>query len=525
MSITNNVIAIISKSFFLMVITFAGFTAQAQQVQDHSLTSSNAQALAAKQDHSSGMVLTLDETISIALRQSPDALTAMHRFKSSYWQYRNYKASLMPMLALDATIPSLNKGIEKYTSSEGDYFYKRNSADYNAGLSLTKNLGLTGGQLSLNSRLYRLDNFIMESDSSTSFRSTPLNISLRQPLFGYNQFRWLKKTEPLRYNEAERTYLEDLEQVSISAASAFFNLLDAQIRLKIQQTNLANNDTLYKIAKGRFNIGTIAENELLQIELSFLNARSAVEEANLTVEMRTFDLRSFLRLPEDEALILQAPQAPPLTQVEAQTAISHARKNRADALAFERRVIEAEGLVNKAKAENRFSIDLYAEYGLTQSNYDWQDVYRNPQDHQVLEVGINVPILDWGLAKSKVKLAESEMEIERTSVQQGIKDFDQEVFIKVMQYNMQPSQYAIAAKSDTIALKRYEVTKQRYLIGKIGITDLNIAQTEKDNAQQGYVSALSTYWLSYFQLRKLTLYDFVNNRPIIFNIDNIPDIN
>jgi len=467
-------------------------------------------------------VLNLPEVIEIAKRQSPDALAAMHRFRSSYWQYRNYKAGLMPMLSLDATLPSLSRSIEKITTPEGDFFYDRNLANYSAGLSLTKNIGFTGGQVFLNSNLQRIDLF---NDSTvTSYLSSPLNIGIRQPIFNYNAYKWLRKTEPLRYGEAERRYIEDVEMVSISATDLFFSLLDAQIRLKIQQLNQSNNDTLYQIARGRYNIGTIAENELLQIELSLLNSRSAVESANLDVEMKTFNLRSFLRLSENETIVLVAPQSPPAPVIDAQVAITEARGNRADALAFDRRLIEAESSVNKAKAENRFNANLFAVYGLTQTTDRLENVYRNPQEQQRLELGFQIPILDWGYARGRIKLAESEQELQKTAVQQEMLDFDQEIFLKVMQFNMQRNQLIIAAKSDTVALKRYEVTKQRYLIGKIGITDLNIAQTEKDNAQQGYISALSSYWRSFFELRKLTLYDFVAKNRIIFNFNDIPDV-
>jgi len=466
--------------------------------------------------------LTLPEVIEIAKRQSPDALAAMHRFRSSYWQYRNYKAGLMPMLTLDATLPSLSRRIEKIITTEGDVYSERNVATYSSGLSLTKNIGLTGGQIFLNSNLQRLDQF---GDSTiTSYLSTPLNIGINQPLFNYNAYKWLRKTEPMRYNEAERRYLEDVEQVVISATDLFFSLLNAQIRLKIQQLNQANNDTLYQIAKGRFNIGTIAENELLQIELSLLNSRSAVESANLEVEMKTFNLRSFLRIGENETIDLIAPQSPPAPVIDAPFAISEARQNRSDALAFDRRLLEAESTVNKAKAENRFNANLFAVYGLTQSTDNIQNVYKDPQQQQQLELGIQIPILDWGYARGKIKLAESEQDLQKTSIQQEMLDFDQEIFLKVMQFNMQRNQLIIAAKSDTVALKRYEVTKQRYLIGKIGITDLNIAQTEKDNAQQGYISALSSYWRSFYELRKLTLYDFITKSRLRFNFDEIPDV-
>mgnify|MGYP002406687493 CR=1 FL=1 len=468
-------------------------------------------------------VLTLDEVLEIAQRQSPDALSAMHKFRSSYWQYRNYQATLMPMLTLDATIPSLSRNIEKITTREGDFFVERNLANYAGGLSLSKNLGLTGGSIFLRSDLQRID--IFGDSTRTSYLSSPINIGISQPLFGYNKYKWSKKIEPLRYTEAERRYLEDQEQINISATSAFFALLSAQIYLQIQQTNLANNDTLYQIARGRFNIGTIAENELLEAELSLLTSRSNMEVAILGVEMRTFDLKSYLRLPEDVSIELVAPIAPPMVHIDPVFAINEARNNRSDALAFERMIFEAESKVAEAKAKNRFNIDLYAMYGLTQSTVDFNDIFRHPQDQQRLEIGVRIPILDWGLGRGEVKLAESNREVARTDVQQGIVDFDKEVLLKIMQYNMQPSQYAIATKSDTVALKRFEVTKQRYMIGKIDIIDLRLAQTEKDDARQRFVNSLATFWDSYFEMRRLTLFDFVNNNRIEFDFNKIPEVN
>lgn len=469
-----------------------------------------------------GGMLTLEEAVKIALRQSPDAHTAMHHFRSNYWQYRNYKAELMPHLSMAGVLPSLSKDV--IISQEGDRFIPVNYSQYSVDMSLSKNIGLTGGRISLKSGLQRLD--VFANPETTSYSSVPINIELTQPLFGFNEFRWKKKIEPLQYNEAQRRYLEQVEQIRMNASNVFFGLLNAQIRLKIQMTNLANNDTLYQIARGRYNIGTIAENELLQIELSLLNAKAAVEQAKLDINVSRFNLFSYLRIPEDHNLILIAPDPPQFKPIDAQVAIAYARDHRSESLEFERRMIEAQSGVNMAKSENRFSAMLNAAYGLRSKPIYFQlkDVYLDPNELQQLSIGINVPILDWGAGKGKVKLAESQLELERTSIQQSRIDFDQEVFIKVMKFNMQPTQFAIAAKSDTVALKRYEVTKQRYYIGKIGITDLNIAQTEKDNAQQSYISALSTFWNSYFEIRKLTLYDFAADRPITFDINEIPEL-
>ena len=64
------------------------------------------------------------------------------------------------------------------------------------------------------------------------------------------------------------------------------------------------------------------------------------------------------------------------------------------------------------------------------------------------------------------------------------------------------------AKSDTIAQRRFDVAKDRYLIGKIDIPNLFLAQSEKDSAWRANIQTLREYWVSYFRIRALTLHDF-----------------
>jgi len=118
-------------------------------------------------------------------------------------------------------------------------------------------------------------------------------------------------------------------------------------------------------------------------------------------------------------------------------------------------------------------------------------------------------------------MAESNQEIVRTSVEQEQIDFDQEVFLKVARFNMQYDQVLIAAKADTVAQKGYDITKARYLIGRISITDLNIAQSEANNSKGNYINSLWTYWRSYFEIRRFTLFDFEENMPIMVDYNEL----
>jgi outer membrane protein TolC len=463
--------------------------------------------------------LSLDDVIYIAHQQSPDALIAKHRFRRSYWEYRSYRATYLPSLVLDGTLPNYNRSIQSILLPDGSEYIESNSIEFSAGGTINQRIGFTGGNVFLRSSLERRDDFI---NDSTSYYSVPIQIGYSQPIFKYNPWKWDRKIEPLKYEEAQRVYIEDVEQISITATQYFFNLLLSQIEREIAAKNYANYDTLYRIAKGRYNLGTMAENELLQLELNLLQAEASVDNADLEFENNLFKLKSFLRIRHDARIELLPPNYTEHFHVDAYTAVEQARLNTSSGIAFERRLLEAESDLNAAKMNGRFDAELYALFGLNKSTGNLDQVYQNPDDLQNFQLGITIPILDWGVAKGQIKMAESNQELVRTSVEQEKIDFEQNIYIKVLQFNMQEKQLVIAAKSDTVAQKRFNVTQQRYLIGKVNdVLELNQAQIENDNAKKGYYQTLKTYWTSYFELRKLTLFDFRNNERIDFDETSI----
>lgn len=465
--------------------------------------------------------LTLEEVVQIAQEQSPDALMARHRFRGRYWQYRTFRAGYLPNLRFEATIPNLNRSISPITLPDGsDIFIRRSLATSSGNLSLNQTVGLTGGQLFMSSGLQRID-LIRDDDTKVSYLTTPISIGYSQPIFSYNPYKWERRIEPIRYEEAKRQYLESMEEISIRATNFFFDLLLAQINKDINEINLSSNDTLYRIAQGRYELGRIAENELLQMELNVLNSEATLEQSYIDYEAAMFRFRSFLALDESRGIELVPPEEPHQLRVDVGVALMEARKNRANMLAQERQMIEAESQVDQARAENRFNANLFAVYGLTQSADEFGDAYRNPLDQQQLRVGIQVPILDWGVSKGRVRMAESNRELVNTTVNQAMIDFEQEVFLRVMEFNMLENQLEIARKADVIADKRYEVTRERFLIGRIDIIDLNLALEEKDRAKQRYLAALRNYWRGFYEMRLITLYDFVNDQPITADFSQI----
>lgn len=457
--------------------------------------------------------LTLDDVVSLAAEQSPNALMAKHRFRASYWQYRTFVAEYRPALTLAGNLPDYSTAYSRvWNSVTEQYDYASTNVLQTSGsLVLGQNIGLTGGSISLLSDLTYEKDFERNSER---FITAPLNVRLTQPLFRYNELRWQKKIEPLRYEEARKKYLSDVETVSMMAVQYFFNLALAQINREIAETNMQNADTLYKIAMGRYNLGTIAEDELLQMELSYLNAGTAINESEINLRDRELKLRSFLGFNQTVRLELFIPSEIPSLEVEVAEVLKLAEENNPDLIALERQLLEAQSSVAQAKGEKGLNANLTASYGLRDQDPLLQMAYDQPNQQQTIRVGFTLPILDWGQGRGRYKMAQSSEELTRVQVEQSRVDFEQKLLLDVQQFNLQNDQVMIAAKSDTVATRMFEVTKQRFLIGKIDVLELNNADTKKDQNKRSYIQALNNYWTYYYNIRALALYDFVNRRPL-----------
>ena len=466
--------------------------------------------------------LTFNEVIKLSEEQSPNALMAKHRFRASYWQYRTFVAEYRPSLTLTGTTPYYTTAYERVWNSVLERWdYKSTNVLRNLGsLALSQNIGLTGGTLSLNSDLTLENDF--ENDTR-KYITVPVSIGLVQPLFRYNSLRWQKKTEPLKYETAKKTYLSNIESVHQQAVMNFFSLALAQINKQIVEMNYANADTLYRIARGRYELGTIAEDELLQMQLSWLNAETARREAEMNLRDREIRLRSFLGFNESVRIELIMPAEIPDLQISVQEVLDLALANNPQVLNQQLTLLTAQSTVAQAKAEKGLNANLIASFGLRDQDPDFAFAYAQSNQQQNVRIGITMPILDWGLGRGKYRMAQSSLELANVQSQQALVDFEQNLMLDVEQFNLQANQVAIAAKSDTVAMKRYEVTKQRFLIGKIAVLDLQDADTKKDQNRRAYVQALQNYWNYFYNIRNLALYDFINRKPLETVYDKLLD--
>ncbi|XCF05747.1 TolC family protein [Tamlana crocina] len=456
--------------------------------------------------------ITLSEAISMAKKKSPDYKINLNRNQASYWQYKNYKARFLPELSLNAILPEYRNAVRRLTNDEGqDIFVNQNQLLLEGGLSISQSVPFTGGVLSINSNLERIELFGL--DDNIGYSVIPFSVNYFQNSVLFNEFKWDKKIEPLVYEESKRDFIENMEQISVSTANRYFALLKSQMQLEIAKTNLKNQDTLYQIAEGRFKMGKIAENELLQMELTLLNSKNNVTTNTVEVKRTSQNLARYLELGT-ENIELAVPEELPLFNVDIEKALSEAQNNRKAVIEFRRKRLEAEKEVAFQKGNNRLRLGVSANFGISQNGDDFNNLFNNYNKQQNVRVSLGIPIFDWGVSKSRRKMAEANLDLTNNNIKQDQQEFEQEIYLHVLNWSNQRDFLFTSEKAKEVATKRYDISQKRYILGKITITELNIALRERDESVLKYLNSLESFWRDYYILRQLTLYDFINDKKI-----------
>lgn len=461
--------------------------------------------------------LSLDQSINIAQDQSALANAARYALISSRWQFESYQADLLPSLTLSGDAPNYNKSIFSNVLDNGQVtFSSRTQSEASAALSVTQNILPTGGTLSLSSGITRLG--IFEGENTYLWQSTPMVVGLQQPLFQFNNLKWRKKIEPLQYEMAQKEFVEEMESIAVTVTQQFFDVYLAKINLENAKLNVTRNDSVYQVSKGRYKVGKIAENDLLQTELALRNAESALTSAQIEYDRALSDFKILLGYPTDVTLDLKEPEKLPKVSIDIEKAKQMALKNNSEALGYELNEVQADRNLAQAKSEAGFGATLNLNYGLNQTSSTFSELYQGAQNRQFATVGFDVPIFNWGKQNARINAARNRQREVANSIQFQRRQFMQQVEYTVSQFLQLRGQALLAAKADTIAQRRYQVAQNRYLIGKIDITNLFIAQNEKDSASQSYIRALRNFWIGWYELRKLTLYNFKEKKPIDYDL-------
>jgi hypothetical protein len=459
--------------------------------------------------------LSLRNVVDLAILQSASVKYVQNTNVNYFWRWKNFKTSFRPQLTLNGDLPYYTHTTTPVTQPDGSIEFKQISQiQAYSQLSLSQSIPKTGTYIYAATNLYRIQDYIKKS---VEYSGSPFQIGLYQPVFAYNYMKWQKKTEPLIYEESQKQFIESTERIALQATNYFFNYLQIQTNYSLAENNLKNSDNNLKIAEIRRQLGKISENDFSRIQLSVFNAQKALNKARMDLKNADFELKSYTNLDQNQKIELVVPLDMILFSINPEKALEEARANRKETPLFQRRLIEADRDLVRAKRNSGLSATVVGSYGVSNSSETYGDIYNNPEKQRTVRLSMSIPLLDWGRSASAVKLAESQRELVVYDVEKDNSDFEREVIVQVEQFSLLRDQINTAREADKVAENGYLIALKKFQSGEISITDLNISLSERESAKRDYISAIENYWESYYRLRILTLYDFELNQKIMYD--------
>ncbi len=463
--------------------------------------------------------LDLEQTISIAADSSLSAFRAQNMYLSGFWEYKSYKSDRLPSLSLTLNPAEYYRSITKRYDSQSDLDVYRLQQTYSASGSaqITQNFDPLGGVFFIDSELDFMRNF--GDIKSSQFSSIPIRIGYRQNLVGYNQFKWERKIEPLKFEKAKKQFVYDVESVSEEAVRYFFSLALAQAEYDLAVENLASCDTIYKIGLQRYDIAAISTADLLTLKLDKVNAENEKESATMALKRAMFSLASFLDMDNNTQIRLELPVRPKVVIVPTDLAITLVKDNNPNLIAHRQNVLESEMAVDKSRKEARFNANLNLSVGFNQISDKINTAYTRPSQQDLVSVGVTIPILDWGVRKGRYNMAKNDLKVTEITARQEEQKLVEDIVMTIDDFNSRQQMVQSSTEALELSQLAYEQTRQRFIIGQEDVSSLTLSVQRQQQAQRNYINALQEYWLNYYKIRRLTLFDFETGMPLAERFD------
>ena len=458
--------------------------------------------------------LDLNRTIQLATDSSYAVKKYQSVYDASLFNYLSWQASRKVQVSLEAVPLEYERTMtRRYISQDDVDVYREQQMLYSqAGIQATQPMESRGGSFYGSTQLGYLRTF--GAYNGTQFMTIPISIGYKQDLLGFNALKWNKKIEPVKLALAEKMLAYNTESTSLEAVSKFFALALAQDQLRMSEEYLASCDTIYSIAERRYRIASISKAELSILELEKTNAHNTLANARIARKKAMQELASFLGMERGTEIELIIPSTLANIQISADDAIGYARENNPQYLSAQQQTLEAQRDAERARVEKNLSMSIDASVGLNQVADNFADAYRRPYSQDMATVRLSIPIKDWGKRKNAYQAARSMVDAAEQSALETARVTELDVLTSVSEFNERQAIVETSRRALTIAEDAYTATLQRFIRAQANVNDLSLAQTHWQTARQNQIASLQHYWMSYYHLRCITLYDYQKHEVI-----------
>ena len=474
-------------------------------------------------------VLTLQEAIDIALRESYTVKSFQQDVIMNAERYRSQRANFRPYANFNVRTPSFMESVNAIYIPESPPIYQsRGNLQFDSSFDFNYVIP-TGGTFTLSSSLQRARNDVYQKDNQGNYTLlrdnkvlTNMRLGFRQPIFTDNTLKEGLQQAEYNYERSLRNFNRNERDIIFNVTNAFFNLYRATRQLEIYRDRMNNSLDAYTLAQMKYEAGIIPEVQALQLQVD-----KAQSEANYIAAVNALDGEkdSFkqligLSLDEDIEVIAEIEYIP--FEIDLSKALEEGLKNRSEIRVSELNIELSKINVQSTKRQKEFKGDINLYYDFTGVSSDPTDLWRTSLDdfwsrppNRGITLTFSYPIIDWGRNSARVQSALASLKDSELSLENQKISIEKEIRDVVRNVKESEDRLEILRIAQEVAQKSYDISKERFDNGDITSQELARDQEALTNTQLNNLNAFLTYQRNVADLKRKTMWDFEKNESYL----------
>ena len=418
---------------------------------------------AARAQDVGGGRLTLQEAVSLALKQNPAVKESKERVTSAQDQIGVSRAGLLPQAGF-----------------AGSYYYGNAFGRSPGLLSATTPSGFSGFPSS----------FGTEASNYYIYRFT-----LNQLIFDFGKTPGQVAGSRSSFHQAGEDLANTRQRVVLDTRTAYYGYLSALKALKVAEENVRQNQELLKQAQGFYQAGVRAKIDVTKAEANLFDAQAALIKAKNLVDVSRISLMTVLGMktwPYGTVEDILEVEAKPRTLEDLK---AQALNQRPELLRNKYQQEGNEAAVRVARAGFYPAINSTASYG-------WQGPTYPLNDSWWLGVTMNVPLFQ-GLGTSySLRQAKANLRATQANTEVLTLDITKEVDQSYLDVTAAREVIRATKKAREAAQENLRLAWGRYKSGVGNIIEVTDAQVQFAQADLNYVRALYDFKVAEARLDK-----------------------
>ena len=316
------------------------------------------------------------------------------------------------------------------------------------------------------------------------FSYSSVDASVSQTLFSYESIQRFRAARTAE-QAAQLSYQDILDVVTLTVGDAYLRIIEADSRIRAQQSQVQNARALYDRAVDQVQAGTAPRIDAARTEVQL-----HTEEYNLTTARKNFAVAKLalgraigLPLGQQFELADTLPYSD-ITPASVDEALQIASKSRSDfrsALDSQKAAAQA---LSAAKGERYPTVAANGSYG------DIGPTFGNSHGDFTFQAGIRVPLFTGGRIKGDIAQAEAELRQRKAEAENIRGQIDQDIRTALLNLNAAKEQVEVAKQNVGLANESLARSKDRFTSGVTDSVEVVQAEQALASANDQYITSL-----------------------------------